>query len=261
MFDEIFKRLGFTKNEQKIYLYLLAHGASLASMIAKRIGVKRVTVYAALESLEKKNFLTSYTKNDVTYFEAFSAEKLKQVSRERIAREEAFQKEIEKALPFLKELELDPKRPRLELRGNITYYQGIEAVKHLIDETLAEKSKKQYCFGLNYYHIHHTDSVWRAYTHKRVSLGMKVWSIQPATADAIEYQKRDAKELRKTRLVPADTFPAECELNIIGDMIAIFTAQKEEPVGIKFYHKAMASALTSLFKLAWERAEQYDPAE
>ena len=87
---------------------------------------------------------------------------------------------------------------------------------------------------------------------------MKVRSIQPDTPSAKEYKKRDAEELRITRLVPNEKYPSHCELNIIGDMIALFTAYGEKPSGMKIYHKEMAQALRNLFELAWEKAEMYD---
>ena len=93
---------------------------------------------------------------------------------------------------------------------------------------------------------------------KRITAGMKKCSIQPDTPSAKEYKKRDAEELRITRLVPNEKYPSHCELNIIGDMIALFTAYGEKPSGMKIYHKEMAQALRNLFELAWEKAEMYD---
>jgi hypothetical protein len=146
----------------------------------------------------------------------------------------------------------------MEVKGKIKYYQGIEAVKELIYETLEEPTKEQLCFGLNEYHITNPTTDWKKYTKKRVAAGMKVRSIQPDTENAKNYKLRDKGELRITHLVPHKKFPAHCELNIIGDMIALFTAQDNEPAGAKIYNKTMAQVLSSLFELAWERAMEYD---
>lgn len=258
MLSVFFRKFGLTNNEQAIYLFLLGHGYSMTSMIGKRLNIKRVTAYAALESLERKNLVTSFKKNNINYFEAVSSEKILHLCAEKITNDMMLKKEAEAILPALKKLEQTQMMPILEVKGKIKYYQGIEAVKDLIDETIEENSREQLCFGLNQYHINNPDDYWRQYTKKRVSAGMHVKSIQPDTKAALRYQGRDKDELRITRLVPQKKFPANCELNVIGDMIALFTVHNHEPTGTKIYNKEMAQVLHSLFALAWERAEEYD---
>jgi hypothetical protein len=121
-----------------------------------------------------------------------------------------------------------------------------------------EKENEQLCFGLNTYHSELAGNDWAQYTQKRVQRGMRVKSIQPDTEAAIEYKSRDKNELRETRLVPKEQFPGNCELNIIGDMIAMYTTHGKQAMGMKMYSKDMAQALRSLFNLAWEDAKGYD---
>lgn len=257
MTNALLKKFGLTENESNIYLFLLEFGESIASLIGKRLGIKRVTVYPALESLLKKGLIQSFAKNKVAYFEAVSPEELVNICKERVAVELSRQKQAEAILPALKKIQEKREKPILEVKGKIKYYQGLEAVKRLIDETLEEGNKEQLCFGLNKYHTDHLWDEWKNYTKKRASIGMNVRSIQPDTKPAKEYKKRDQNELRETRLVPHKKFPAHCEINIIGDMIALFTAHGDQPTGTKIYNKDMAEVLRSLFELAWERAGEY----
>lgn len=252
--QSFFRQLGLTKNEQDIYLLLLQYGALIASIIARRLSLKRVTAYASLRSLQKKNLLNTFIKNDVTYFEAVSPEELISLCRERVNQQKALEEEAKELLPALKIIQEKQLTPIFEIKGELKYYQGIDAVAKLVDETLEESEKEQLCFGLNTYHTAHQDDIWRDYTDRRVNQGMHVRSIQPDTAEAKAYKARDQKELRTTRLVPASQFPGECELNIIGDMIALFATQGDFPVGMKIYHPDMARALRSLFELAWREA-------
>lgn len=258
MMNTFLTKFGLTKNEQDIYLYLLGSGTSIASMIAKRLGIKRVTTYAALETLNKKQLVSSSQRNNVTYFEAVAPEEIINICKRKIAEDTALEEEAKKTLAEFKQLESKQSAPVLEVKGKIKYYQGLEAVKGLIDETLDEGKVEQLCFGLNKYHTEHLWDEWKIYTKKRAKLGMNVKSIQPNTKAAKEYKKRDKDELRETLLVPNKKFPANCELNVIGDMIAIFTSHGEEPTGMKLYNKEMAQVLRSLFELAWEKAKEYD---
>lgn len=258
MFYAFFQKFGLTNNEQALYLFLLSHGYSLASIMGKRLNIKRVTVYASLESLERKNLITSFKKNNITYFEAIAPEKIVSLCSEKVAQDLSLKKEAEDLLPHLKKLESAQTMPVFEIKGKLKYYQGMEAVKSLIQETLEEANVEQLCFGLNGYHIKNPHEHWKKYTKKRVSIGMSVRSIQPDTKITQSYQRRDKDELRVTCLVPSKKFPANCELNIIGDMIALFTIHDKEPTGTKIYNREMARVLRSLFELAWERASEYD---
>ena len=258
MLEEFFQKLGLTNNEQTDYIFILKHGYCIASVLAKRLNIKRVTAYAILGSLEKNGLVATFRKNDVTYFEAVSPKKLLQICNDMVAKSVELQNEAQEIMPLLEKTMQQQSVPIIYIKGKIKYYEGIEAVKNLIDETLTEGPKEQLCFGLNDYHIEHMADDWKKYTKKRITAGMKVRSIQPDTPSAKEYKKRDAEELRITRLVPNEKYPSHCELNIIGDMIALFTAYGEKPSGMKIYHKEMAQALRNLFELAWEKAEMYD---
>lgn len=258
MIESFLQTLGLTENETRVYLYLLTHGESIASVIAKRTELKRATVYQILESLEAKQIIVQFNKNNVAHFDSIDSEDLVELCEQRVYQMQRLKQKAEVLKGEFKKLREKGKIPTLEIRGKIKYYQGLEAVTQLIEETLSEKENIQLCFGLNTYHAELAGDDWGDYTKKRVAKGMFVKSIQPDTQAAVEYQKRDAHELRETRLVPHDTFPGRCEINIIGKMVAMFTTGSHEPMGMKMYNKDLAEALQSLFHLAWERAEDYD---
>ncbi|MBT3835383.1 hypothetical protein HOF56_04025 [Candidatus Peribacteria bacterium] len=253
-----FAQLGLTKNEEEIYLFLLEYGSSIASIVAKRLNLNRVTAYASLRSLKRKMLVTSFEKNDVTYFEASTPEEIVHVCKKRVTIQENLEREAESLLPELKKIQDKQIKPILEVKGELKYYQGIDAVTALVKETLEEDQPEQLCFGLNKYHVEHSDDDWKTYTKHRVDKGMHVRSIQPDTLEAKEYKQRDNDELRTTILVPHKSFPADCELNIIGDMIALFVTHGDKPAGMKIYHKDMAKVLTSLFELACIGAKTFN---
>jgi len=258
MIESFLKSLGLTDNETKIYLYLLTHGESIASIIAKRLDMKRVTVYSALESLEQKEVIASFIKNNVAHFDAVEPEEIETLCEQKVTEMKRLQQKAATLRDEFKKLRNVGRMPMLEIRGKLKYYQGLEAVTDLITETLQEKEKEQLCFGLNTYHSELAGNDWQEYTQKRVQKKMTVRSIQPDTEAAIAYKGRDPQELRETRLVPHTKFPGKCEINIIGDMIAIFSTRGHEPSGMKLYNPDVAQALKSLFELAWERAQEYD---
>lgn len=58
MFLENLVKLGFTEKEARVYLMLFRIGPSPVSSLAKRVGMKRVTVYSVLESLLARGVVT-----------------------------------------------------------------------------------------------------------------------------------------------------------------------------------------------------------
>jgi sugar-specific transcriptional regulator TrmB len=258
MIESFLRTLGLSDNEVKIYLYLLAHGESMASIVAKRLEMKRVTAYSTMETLEKKGMILSFTKNNVTNFDAVEPDDIVELCEQKVNEMQRIKQNALTLKTEFHKLREKGKMPKLEIRGKISYYQGLEAVTDLIIETLKENEKEQLCFGLNSYHSELAGNDWQVYTQKRVQAGMAVRSIQPNTDAAIEYKSRDKRELRQTRLVPKDKFPGSCEINIIGKMVAMFTTRGSEAMGMKMYNPDMAQALRSLFNLAWEKSEDYD---
>ncbi len=258
MIESFLQSLGLTDTETRVYLYLLTHGESIASIVAKRLGLKRASVYQILETLEAKQIIVQFNKNNVAHFDSVDPDDLVLLCEERVNQMQRLKQKAETLKTEFKKLREKGKMPTLEIRGKIKYYQGLEAVTQLIDETLKEKSSEQLCFGLNTYHTELAGDDWGDYTEKRVSKGIHVQSIQPDTDAAIAYKARDKKELRETRLVPHSKFPGKCEINIIGDMVAMFSTGTHEQMGMKMYNKDLAEALRSLFHLAWERSEFYD---
>jgi predicted transcriptional regulator len=69
-----FQRLGFTEKEAQAYLMLLRIGVSPASSLAKRLNVKRVTIYSVLDSLVIKGLAEFTELKSGRRFEAMEPE-------------------------------------------------------------------------------------------------------------------------------------------------------------------------------------------
>lgn len=72
----ILKDLGLSDLEAQTYLSLLKLGGSLASAVAKNLGIKRTTVYALLKGLAQKGFVTMYYRKSKQYYYAERPQRL-----------------------------------------------------------------------------------------------------------------------------------------------------------------------------------------
>ena len=256
MIKTFFDHLGFNEKEVSIYMYLLSHWAQVASVIAKKTDIKRASIYTVLKSLIDRWLLIDYTKNKVTYFKWIEPEDIKLLCEKKEIELRKIKKHSGKIQEDLEKIKIWQVKEQFDLAWKITYYEWIEAVSDLIDETLEEESKESLCFWLNEYHTKlHTDD-WSNYTRTRIEKWIYVKSIQPDTTYAIDYASRDDKELRETRLVSKEKFPAFSEINIVWDMIALFTTKGKKPEWMKMYNRYMAETLRSLFMVAWENLER-----
>jgi predicted DNA-binding transcriptional regulator len=70
MKEEILERLGLTKNEIKIYLYLLSCKTSTTGPIIKTLKISSSRVYESLEKLISKGLVAYFLKNNVKYYQA-----------------------------------------------------------------------------------------------------------------------------------------------------------------------------------------------
>lgn len=252
---EIFQRLNCSETQSKVYQMLLETGPSIASILAKRAALKRVTVYGALEGLVQKGLVETYKKNNVSYYQAANPEIIANILDMQLEEELRFNKRVHKTIEELKAKQEKHSKHIIEVKNVLRYYEGEEAVKTLIQETLNLPFKKQYCIGLSGYHALKISGEWKSYIKARVKKGMKVLSIQAKTPEGENYQKRDKDELRETRLIPVEKCPKDGELNIIGDHIILYTTEGKETLGVKIVNKKIAQILKKVFELSWEHSE------
>lgn len=256
--NDIFERLKCSPTQAKLYTLLLELGPSIASMLAKRAGIKRVTVYGALEGLVQKGLVETFAKNNVSYYQSTDPEVISNLLDLQLQEEQDFNERAHKKIAELKKLKQKSDKQIIEVKGVIRYYEGREAVETLIKENLSLQHKTQYCIGMSGYYALKFTGEWNQYIQTRVKNGMKVLSIQADTKENKDYKKRDLQELRETHLVPADMCPDHAELNIIGDRILLYTDEENEALGIKIINRKLANVLKKLFKLAWAHSAEIE---
>ena len=83
MLEQYITQCGFSSGEVKILSYLLEYGSGAASLIAKRVGLKRPTVYALLESLIEQGYATRNKTHGTARFSAIPHRNFPEIVRSR----------------------------------------------------------------------------------------------------------------------------------------------------------------------------------
>lgn len=74
LLKNLFLNCGLNETEQVVFTKLLERGKSIASVLASLTGIKRPTVYAALENLVRMSLVSKNRSGNVTYFSPVSLE-------------------------------------------------------------------------------------------------------------------------------------------------------------------------------------------
>src|SRR3989338_10770126 len=119
--ETFLRNLGLNDNEVKVYLYLLTHGESIASVIAKRLELKRVTAYSTLESLERKAIIQSFVKNNVAHFDAIEPDDIVELCEQKVNEMQRLRENANTLKEEFKKLRERGRMPKLEIRGKIKY--------------------------------------------------------------------------------------------------------------------------------------------
>lgn len=250
MFFPDFKKLDLTETEGKVYLALLELGGGYVSAIARRAKLPRVNCYHTIENLLEKGLVTYITKNKVRYYSPESPQKLVSV--------------LEQKAKYAKNImpDLEAMTSALALRPKIKYYEGMEGLKSILDDTLTAKNKEL----LGYSNLQSASNLFgeyiKEYASKKVKRNIKTRLICPSSQDSFEYikdyyPKEFPPELIEILFVNPREFWFEHEIVIYDNKVAVISLNKDELIGMIFESAVYAGSQRAIFNLAWLGASSF----
>lgn len=243
--------IGMTITEANLYDALIRLGEASIADILSETKLKRSTAYKALYSLEKKGLLTSKDKNKKIHFQPTSPAKLLDLADSYYSILEKTRSDIQAILPSLTSAyTLSIQKPVIRM------YEGIEGIKKANLEVLSEKQEILAYVYADEEIDKAMDKFWSRYYAIRKRDKIYVRSITPNNKAGIEYKKRDAEELRQTRLVPLEKFPINIEKNIVGNKVVFFSRREGTLMATIVENKMIADTERAIFELAWKEAER-----
>lgn len=239
MFEKLVE-FGLSEKEAKVYLALLELGEAAVTDIARKARVTRTNTYHLLGALSSYGLVVGEQGDSKTMFRAQKPEKLLGFVREKMHRAANNYKEAESLMPEFKSLYRDP-----EQKTNIKYFDGVEGLMAIYDDTLTTKSKI-----FSYSTSEDRDSVlpgfFHDYSEKKAEKGIETESF---VAESGVTKEQNAK------LLP-ERFSTSTEINIYDNKVAVVSLK--EKTGFIVEGKEVADAFKKMFVLAYERAGQYD---
>ncbi len=241
MIEKMLERAGLTGNESKVYIALLKRGMCTAGTLVKESGLHRSRVYESLEMLSQKGLVGHVVKDFKKHFQAAKPEVLLDFLEERKKVLEETGREIEHALPQLRDMQNTKKE---EIDGAV--FKGKEGLKAIHSDML-KQGKDVWVLGAKGLIFTELKYFITGFERDRVKKGMKWRSLY----DNADNFNRINKPLFEKRMMPKG-YESPGVVNIYADRVAIVLWKERYPTGFLIKNAQIADAFRKWFNMIWE---------
>lgn len=232
-------KIGLTKSETKIYLYLLEQGISTPPQIAKGTKIQRTNTYNVLRSLTDKSLIKAQTVSSRKAYIARDPETL-------VTEVEQKKKAITKLVPELRMLyKAQVHKPQIQ------FFEGWEEVKNVYISCL---EAKQIISAGSPGQLMQTDPKFFAWYNKALSKKKVIYYdiINTASKKTIPETKKFLGQLYQAKVIPAKFQSIPTDILVWNDKVAIISL--DQPIfGTVLVNANVAKSFEIIFSLLWEQ--------
>lgn len=235
---------GFSDKEAKVYLAILEMWTAEVSVIARRSGVKRVTVYPILEELKKKEIAQETTQNDIKYYAVISPDKVFQNVQKKY-------QEFEHLLPeFLSLKDKYGDRPRIQ------FFDGFEKVNEMLYEyaevwikSISQYDTTRWGYQDNQFVDQYIDWLNR-YRQKQVP-NEKIYLISNESVFEAKTGPKLTKSNQRIIKKAPESMKFTSTVRVVGDYIVMIYNQNDRHYAFQMHDKEFAQNMREFFKMMW----------
>lgn len=233
---------GLSEKEARVYLTVLELGTSIASTIARRAELNRITTYTLLEDLKRDGIVTETTKEGVKYYSVISPDIL---LKQREQKYESFKEKIPELLAIADKLGNKPK---------IHFFEWLEGMKKMYSELLTSKEHIIRSFLWS----HETHPVLRDHLNihfvpQRVKYKIKAKVICCDSDENKSYHKINKKNLVEVKFIKDPIFHISCGIDIYAwNKVSFALFSSDEMSGVVVTSKKLHDTLASIFDFIWK---------
>lgn len=255
---EHLEELGLSQKEARVYMACLTLGPSTVQKIADFSGIKRVTTYVILESLQSLGLASQSSHGRKTYFSAEDPSNLRRLLDKRDQELSEQKRRLEDILPGLKSLETKPSDS-----PEVHFYNTKEGINSIFNSYMGEGNIAQGAEMM--YGISNIDQVYAYFPEFKAALANPERTKKHirsrfiyTSQDGPILRESDKKSFRDSRYLPADKFPLNADFNIIGDNIVMLSLVGDSPLGITIHSRELAAGMRAIFEAVWAASEPYN---
>lgn len=250
MLDTELQELGLTEEEAKVYLVVLELKSSYVSAIAKRAGIHRVSCYHTLGNLVKRGLVSTFTQNNMKYFAVDSPKILVNQLEEKFIK-------ARQLLPELMSI-----TNTMAYKPKIQYYEGLQGIKNIFDDTLTSKGEILGYTNLTEIPRVLNEEFIKNYAVSKMEKGLKSRMLSPMSDEALKYIDKYYpadydEDLVEILFINPREFMLEYEINIYEDKVSIVSLNPDELIGFILESRVYARTQRAIFNLAWLGATSF----
>ena len=236
---ETLKQLGLSDNETKVYLAALELGQATVQELGKKSGVKRTTVYTAIDGLKEKGIVSQIKKGAKTFLIAESPEILGQIAERRAQM-------FKESLPELKSI--------YNITGNkpkVRFYEGQEGYLAVYGNILKEKPKE--LLGVASYENfkkHIDEQYEEIWTQKRIKQGVFLRWLDFETPSVQARVDEGRKGLREIRFLPKE-FSFSATMFIYNEKVIMVSGKQKEFLAVVIENAEFSQMQKQVFEMLW----------
>lgn len=248
MLRKLLQDIGLNVKEAEVYLACLKLGTQDIATIAKETKLAPFDVSVILTNLLDRGFVSKFSR-EKDFFTPEEPTVLVNILENGKMKLEANIANFKKHLRHFEDY-MNPSFTKPE----ISFYEGAEGIVAAYEDTLTSKTEI-----LAFASIEDTETILPEYVTKyykrRKTAKIPIRAIFPDSKMARARQKKDAEELRESRLLPKSVLNIAIEVNIYDDKVAYFSIPERLAVIVK--SKLIAASMREIFGLCWKMAEMY----
>jgi len=232
--------LGFSEQESQAYLSLLKLGGSLASTVAKEMGVKRTTVYPILKSLSRKNIVSVYFKKNKRFYHAVKPYKISSLFKKRLDL-------FNNIIPSLESIERKQAQI-IGLRFIETQSELVNFYSDILDEYKKYKTKQYYIIGNTPVWEGIDTSFFKQYRKDRAKFKIKTKLLLSFESKSINPTEKSL--LREYKYIP-EKYQFKSTIDIFKDKVLI-VGPNISSLAVVIAIPAMVDVFRSIFEILWD---------
>lgn len=238
------QHLGLSDKEAKTYLAALKLGSAVVQEIAKKAGLKRPTVYFAIEQLVKRGLMSSFERGKKRFFAAESPERLISLIAVQRKKAQVLEEDLRGVLPELNNLfGLSGEQPR------VRFFEGKEGLKAIQEDFLKTKDK-------NIENIYPRDDFIKVFSEAErkeyiSKLRKKRIKVKTIYTSQNQFAQLIPNPYAERKFVPYKKFPFSADITIYDNKVAIGT-YRGKLLGVIIESKEIAETIRLVFNLAWQ---------
>lgn len=241
--DSIFLNIGLTENETKAYRRLLEYGELSPSDLAKLTGITRQNTYTVLKSLDKKGLIEVIDRRKKLAYRSLHPQKLSDYIVNQKLDIEVAENTLNASMPALKGL-----FNLSNSKTSVSYFEGIEGIKTILEDALRDKPKEVMVFQ-SIYDQKRLGKYLESYVRRRAFAGIKTRMISPSKN--VNGQILNEKSLnRKTKYIPEEHFSLGAEVSFSENLVVILSLEKKI-FGTVITSREVARSFKTIFDLIW----------